>query len=328
MKRDPDRAEFAARTTEAAGVGQLGMPDGVASGFEDGADRARDRGAVAVSPTAPIDRAGVETGTAADARQRFAESRAPEKLASAVVDDDDVQGLGGAVCPGARTPEMRCVGGDRLTGGRTSQQTQKWGEVGPSGDDLLQADHRDVQGRQGRAEVGVSFVGADDEGSRLGDGEIDAGDARLRAKETIAEVATSHTCQFVGIVQAGRTAHFSSEESSDFRPAKVDCRHHDMTGCFVAELNDAFAEIRIDDFEPPVFEIRIQATFLGEHGLALDDPFDAVLVEELRDDRVVLGGISRPMHLGTRPSRVGFELLPEFGQSRQGMSLDRAGLVA
>src|SRR5205807_6307193 len=106
-----------------------------------------------------------------------------KKLRAPVVDDHDVQ-----FPAGARSVEVGGVGGDRLSGGAPREEPQKHAEVLRAWHDLLNAHASDVEGWQSDAEVGVSLVGANDQATCLGDGEVHAGEPGLRGEELRAQV--------------------------------------------------------------------------------------------------------------------------------------------
>jgi hypothetical protein len=68
--------------------------------------------------------------------------------------------------------------------------------------------------------------------------------------------------------------------------------------------------------------MRVQVTLFGEHGLALDDPFGAVVLQDLQHDLIVLLGVVSPMHVCAFPRGVRFEFLQIVRQMGKGMQLD------
>jgi hypothetical protein len=91
MKRNVNGAHVGARPTQATGVRKLGVARGVATRLEYGADRPGNRGFVAVSARASVDRASIQAGTTADAGEGVAKGRLPEEMTASVVDNDDMQ---------------------------------------------------------------------------------------------------------------------------------------------------------------------------------------------------------------------------------------------
>jgi hypothetical protein len=74
-------------------------------------------------------------------------------------------------------------------------------------------------------------------------------------------------------------------------PELVHCRHDDMTRVFIVELLDALSEIGFDDLDPDGRHVRSETALLGQHRLALDQRFGAVIAEDAVDNLIVLGGV-------------------------------------
>src|SRR6056297_1474325 len=72
----------------------------------------------------------------------------------------------------------------------------------------------------------------------------------------------------------------------------------------------------------------IQPAFLGQHGLAFDDPLRVVPPQNVQHDLVVFFGIGGPMNDDASRGRVGFELFQVIGQVRNRFGLDRRGTLA
>ena len=241
-----------------------------------------------------------------------------EKTAAAVVDDDDVQCLVGAL----RSVEVRCVGGDRLAGGGAGKQSQEDRQIGELRHDLLESDAGDVEPRDRGPEIGVSLIGAHDESAGLGHRKIHACDASLGREEPLAQVLACNGRKRLGIVAAGLAAHVLREQLANLTLSEVDCRQDDVAGRLLPKLHDAFTEVRVDDFDPVPLEVRVEAALLGQHRLALDDTLRPVSAEQHQHDRVVLGCIARPVHVNAVGFGIGLELLPQLRKSRERVPLD------
>src|SRR6516164_4855963 len=105
---DLDRTDIAAAAVQCRSERQVAVFALVEGRVDDQTDRARIGGTVAEAAAAPVDRAGVYAGAAADAFERGPELRHAEALGPAVVDQHDVHL---AACP--RPAEMRSVLRDR-----------------------------------------------------------------------------------------------------------------------------------------------------------------------------------------------------------------------
>ncbi len=65
------------------------------------------------------------------------------------------------------------------------------------------------------------------------------------------------------------------------------------------ELHDVFAQVRLDDAQPRVFERVIQRDLFGRHRLGFDDILDLVFCRDLKNQRARFRRIARPMHVPT-----------------------------
>jgi hypothetical protein len=185
-----------------------------------------------------------------------------------------------------------------------------------------------VDGRQGRAHVGVALVGADHHAAGLGDGEVHAGEPCPRLQEPAAKVVAGCLGQVGRVAGAAIGPQLLVEQLADLLLLEVDGRHDDVTGRLAAELDDALAEIGVGHLDAARLEVRIQVALLGQHRLGLDQPGHAALGQDAVDDGVVLGGVAGEPDLGAARPRVLLELLQVIGQPRQGGLLDARGRLA
>ncbi len=78
----------------------------------------------------------------------------------------------------------------------------------------------------------------------------------------------------------------------------MDGGQYDVTRFEMHQLQDAFAQIGLYDIDATLHQERIQATLFGEHGFALDEMVDVMLIQYLVDDGAVFIGIFCPMYDG------------------------------
>ena len=175
------------------------------------------------------------------------------------------------------------------------QQANEDRQLRHAGNQFFDPHTGNVDLRQGDAQVGIAFVGADHQATRFGDGEVDAGDARLGREEFFAQVPACGFRQVFRVGGAGGRPQVLMENLPDVFFLQMDRRQHDMTGRFLAKLHDPFAEIGVDDFDSVLFEERIEVTFLGQHRLTLGDAGDSVLLQDAQHDLVMGGSIARPV---------------------------------
>src|SRR5262249_22949113 len=159
----------------------------------DHADRAGVGRPVTQAAAPAVDRAGVHARPAADALEAVPEVGRAQAVPPGVVHQHDVQ------LPALpRAVEVGGVLRDRRAQGAAGEHADEDPEVAGTRDQLLDADAGDVQRRHGGADVGVALVGADDEPTGLGHGEVGAGHAGVGRQEAGPGVLTHRLGQVVG----------------------------------------------------------------------------------------------------------------------------------
>ena len=232
---DADRADLEAGAAERRGVRQgrgLLVGDAVEERVEDRADRAGVDRAVGVAADPLVDRAHVEARRAADAAQRLPADVVGERAGAAVVEQDDVHLL--RAVAGRHARPGRGVGVHPLPRRRARQQPQHRVEVGPGGDDLLDADDADQHVGQGQAHPPVALGLHDDERAGVGDGEVGAADRDLRAQELLAQVLARRPRQhgrLVGEVVGRRLARRRPSGGGRSRGPRPGCGGSPAPGC-------------------------------------------------------------------------------------------------
>ena len=102
-------------------------------------------------------------------------------------------------------------------------------------------------------EVAVAFVGDDDRRSGLGDQEIRAGDADVGGEKFVAQHAARLGEQLFGLRKIAvrrQVAMRLAEVLLDVLLGHVDRRRDDVRGRLAAQLDDVFAEVRLDRLDP------------------------------------------------------------------------------
>ena len=98
-----------------------------------------------------------------------------------------------------------------------------------------------------------------------------------------------------------------------------------MARILVVELLDALAEIGFDHLDADRRHVVPEAAFLGQHRLALDQRLGAVIAEDAVNNPVVLGSVTRPMHVNAVRARVILELFQILVEMGERVLLDRRG---
>ena len=180
-------------------------------------------------------------------------------------------------------------------------------------------------GGQGRAQVGIAFVGANHESAGFGDAEVHAGQARFGFQENFAQVLAGRPGQVGGVADPFGCTQGAVKELAHFFFFQVNGRQHDVAGGLMAKLHDPFSQIGVHDVDVVPFEEGVQAALFGEHGFAFDQPCDAGRLQNFQNDPVMLFGIAGPVHHGSVGHGVFFKLNQIVVQPGKGMGLDIAG---
>ena len=217
------------------------------------ADRARDRPSRRRGRRwRRIDRAVVHAGAAADAAQHLAELGA-QQLRAAVVEDDDVAGLGPVRIAGApRARRERGVGRDLLPRRRARQQADQRAHVLQRRHHLLDGGEHDVHLGQRLREVAVALVGDDHGGAGLGDQEIGAGDADVGGEELLAQDLARLGDELRGLDQLPVRRQLgvqAAEVGLDLVLGEVDGGRDDVARRLAADLDQVLAEVGLDHLE-------------------------------------------------------------------------------
>ena len=140
-----------------------------------------------------------------------------------------------------------------------------------------------------------------DEGSGRGHGEIDSGHGRVGMEELVAQVSSGSVGEVGRVAVAVLCAYLAFEELSHFLPLDMNGRKDYVAGRPVHKLHDALSEVALYGLDAALLQVGGQAAFLGEHGLALDQMPDSVLLEDAVDYLVVLLGVLGPVRGRTGP---------------------------
>ena len=320
---DLGRADVGTREAERARRDVVGIPLRVAQHAEVDAYRSGDEVGIGITSAPPIDRASVHTLATADAVEGADVLGISQDVAPPVVHDDDVK-----LATGCRTAVVRRVRGDGLSRTGASQKAGEDTERFEVRHDLLHPERRDVELGERRAHVGISLVGANDDFPRRGNGEVRPSHGDIGMEELVAEVPAGGMGEVRRVGVAWLGAQLLFHHLTHLLALDVDGGHDDVARFQVHELEDALAQVAFDYIDALCHEVRVHLTFLGKHGLALDEVLGGVATEQLEDDAVVLLGVLRPMDDGTVGDGVALELLEQGIQMTIGIELDGRGQIA
>ena len=169
--------------------------------------------------------------------------------------------------------------------------------------------------------MSAALVGAYDEGSGRGHCEIDSGHGRIGMEELVAQVSSGSVGEVGRVAVAVLCAYLAFEELTHFLPLDVYGRKDYVAGRPVHKLHDALSEVALYGLDAALLQVGGQAAFLCEHGFALDQMPDSVLLEDSVDYLVVLLGVLGPVYVYAVGRGIALEHLEVMGQMRDGMYL-------
>ena len=236
---------------------------------------------------------------------------------SAVVHDDDVEfpaSLG--------TAKMAGIGRHRLASGTACQQAGEDAEVFQGGDDLFDPHAGDVQVSDGRAQIGIAFVGAHHKHPLLGHGKVDPRDRGIGTQEMLPQVFAGCVGEVLRVTVTRLGAHLLLKQLPHFLFFQMNRRQDDVAGGLTAQLDDPLTQIGVDHFDAMLFEVGVESALFGEHRFGLDHLFDVLCGEDLVDDLVVFPCIGCPVDADAILKGVAFKRFEVVGQVRHCVGFD------
>lgn len=189
-KIDFDGTNIIAGTTERAGRAITIVLVAVAEHTEIDTYGARNEIRIRVTSRAAIYRTCVHAGTATHALQRLPMIFIAQNFTAAIVYENDVH-LGA----GTGFAEVGGIYSGRLTCAVSCEKTLEYGHGLIVWDELFDSHRYDMQGRNGSAHIGISFIGAYHDLAGLCDSEVGACHAAIGRHEIVAEMIASATGQ-------------------------------------------------------------------------------------------------------------------------------------
>ncbi len=176
--------------------------------------------------------------------------------------------------------------------------------------------------RNRNSQVGIPFVGANNDSPGFCNRKVDAGNSSFGRYELLPQVIPSGSGQKYRIGVSFGCADVLVKRLTNLFLLDMDGWQHDVAWWFVSQLDDPLAQVGVDHLDVVLFQKRIEMTFFGQHRLALDDALYAVLLKDLEDNPIVLFGIFGPMNNRSHGDCLSFKLFEILSQVCQGMRLD------
>ena len=163
-----------------------------------------------------------------------------------------------------RAADERGVHRELLARRALRQDGEKDHQIGHRGHDLLGAHHGHVDPWQRGDHPAVALVGHEHDRPRVGHGEVGAGDPDVRLQEFLSELGAGDPRQLLGVGLHG-PLELAAEQLGHLPLRLVDRRRDDVGGTLVGELDDVFAQVRLDRRDPLALERLVEVDLLGRH---------------------------------------------------------------
>ncbi len=258
--------------------------------------------------------------------QRLAADLVGEHVRATAVEQDQVELLRAVAFPDAGPQRRVRVHPLGRRGAR--QQLQHHLEVLPLRQHLLDPHHGHERLRHRQAHAPVALGLDDHHGPGLGDAEVRARHGDRHRQELRAQVAARRLGDRDRLVAELLARDRALEQPPDLGAVEVDRRHEDVRLLVAGELHDQLGQVGLDRGDALRGERLVEPDLVGRQRLDLDHLVAAVGAGDLRDDRVRLGAVARPVH---GPARARDRLLEPrelLRQRRHRARLDRGAGVA
>ena len=147
------------------------------------------------------------------------------------------------------------------------------------------------------AQIGVAFVGTHHKSARFCYSKVYAGKCGICCQELFPQVTACYLGEVFGVAGSFFRAKILVESFAHILFFEVNGGQHDVARSFVAQLNNAFAEVGINHIDTVLYKVRIEVALFGEHRFALHHFADTFFLEYIQDNFVVLVSIFCPMHV-------------------------------
>jgi len=180
--------------------------------------------------------------------------------------------------------------------------------------------------RRGRQSA-VALVLDQGERARRGHAEVHAADADLGAQEILAQRLAHAGRHFLGDRGEGQPE-FGVQDPAHLLLRLVDGRDDDVRRVLADQLDDPFAEVRLDHLEPGREQVAVELGLLADHRLALDHAFGLMPTRDVEHDPIAGRGVGCPVHDPARGLHLLGELRQVVIEPAERVRADQAGVVA
>jgi hypothetical protein len=218
--------------------------------------------------------------------------------------------------------KVRGICGDRLTCGRSSQQSQEDAQVFSSRNQLFHAHAGNMHLRQRDPRSALPSLVQMTIPPVSAMAKLTPVSPASALTESLPQMITSRLGQIIGIRGPFFCPQVLMKALANFFLADMNRGQHDVAGRFLSKLHNAFAEVRVDDVNSVFFQERIEMTFFGQHRLAFHQPRTLMPLQNAEHDLIVLMSIRGPVNDDAILRGVGFKLFQILGHPRLRVPLD------
>ena len=185
--------------------------------------------------------------------------------------------------------------------------------------------------RQGLREVPIAFIGDNHAAARFRNQEIRTRDANISGQKAITQFGArfgQDVAPFAEYAILRQVRVHFTEGIFPIFAIQMEGGRNDMGRMFAPKLDDVFAKIGFNRFNPMRFQMVIDPEFFGDHGFALGDGLGAGLAANLQHRRAGFIRRGTPMHRAASRFHIGGVCLQIEIQISQRVVLDVAPNVA
>ncbi len=179
---------------------------------------------------------------------------------------------------------------------------------------------------QGGGEAQVAFIFQEDQGALRGR-EVDPGDAHLGLEKMGLQIGRGLAGQGLGL-RRGPESQVLRKDIGDLVAIQVEGRGGEMRRGVAGQLDNELPQVRLQDLKARGGQGRIEADFLGGHGLGFDHRLDPVFPGHVEDKLAGLGGVPGPEHPAAPGGHGPLQVLQELIQPGHGLGFAGPGLTA
>ena len=209
-----------------------------------------------------------------------------------------------------------------------AEQTLEHSQRTVVGYHFLEAHCGYMQLRHRGRHVGISLVGAHHDVASGSNAEVGARHACVGRHKLVAQAYACLICKICGVIVALLASEHALKEMSHLFLRDMYGRHYDVARLLLHKLQDALAEVCLNDVYAVLLEEGVHLALLRQHRLALHELLYVVRREYFKHNVVKLFCVFCPVNLHSVLLGICGKLLKIFVKMRYGVALYGASRVA